>query len=176
MATITCCTLHAALVIVAGLSLGACSGETSNSAVAPERAITQDINAVRSRSTTTLPAGERVVGQPVGSEPSIPPSPELPPSRRADIRRPPNPGNPQAGHDFAVETCTPCHVVSPDQRSPVRFADAPDFRVIANAPRTTAFGLNIWLTNPHPTMPKLVLDPQEAADVIAYILTLRDQH
>jgi hypothetical protein len=47
--------------------------------------------------------------------------------------------------------------------------------MIANAPRTTAIGLNIWLTNPHPTMPKLVLDPQEAADVIAFILSLREQ-
>ena len=36
-------------------------------------------------------------------------------------------------------------------------------------------GLNIWLTNPHPTMPKLVLYPQEAAAVIAYILSLREQ-
>ncbi|MGC2203325.1 MAG: hypothetical protein WA633_24685 [Stellaceae bacterium] len=174
-ATITYCPLHAAVVVVTGLSLGACSGETGNSTAAPERAITQDINAVRGRSTTTLPAGERPVEQTVGPAPSIPPGPELPPSHPADIRRLPNPGNPQAGHDFAVGTCTPCHVVSPDQRSPVRFADAPDFRVIANAPRTTAIGLNIWLTNPHPSMPKLVLNPQEAADVIAYILSLRDQ-
>jgi hypothetical protein len=36
--------------------------------------------------------------------------------------------------------------------------------------------LNIWLTNPHLTMPNLVLYPQEAADVIAYILSLREQH
>jgi hypothetical protein len=76
-------------------------------------------------------------------------------------------GNPQTGYDFAIGTCTPCHVASPGQKSPVRFADAPDLRAIANAPGTTAIGLNIWLTNPHLTMPKLVLYPQEAADVIA---------
>jgi hypothetical protein len=60
-------------------------------------------------------------------------------------------------------------------KSPIRFANAPDFPAIANKPGTTAMGLNIWLTNPHPTMPTLVLYPQEAADVIAYILSLRGQ-
>ena len=88
----------------------------------------------------------------------------------------PNPGNPEAGHDFALGTCTPCHVVSPKQKSPVHFADAPDFRAIAIAPESTAIRLNIWLTNPHPTMSNYVLYPQEAADVIAYIFSLREQH
>jgi len=97
------------------------------------------------------------------------------PSGSANIDQAPAPGNPEAGHDFAVGTCTPCHVVSPDQKSPFRFADAPDFRAIANAPGTTAIRLNIWLTNPHPTMPKLVLYAQEAADVIAYIPGLRER-
>jgi hypothetical protein len=59
--------------------------------------------------------------------------------------------------------------VSPDQKSPIRFADAPDFRAIANAPETTPLRLNTELTNPHPTTPKLVLHPQEAAGVSVYI-------
>jgi mono/diheme cytochrome c family protein len=161
-------------------SLSACSSETGNSVVVPEQGIIiiQDINAARGHSSTTLPAGADLAQQPLGRESSAPAGPEMPlipPSRAAEARRPPVPGNPQAGHDFTLGTCTPCHVVSPDQKSPVRFADAPDFRMIANASRTTAVGLNIWLTNAHPTMPKLVLDPQEAADVIAYILSPREQ-
>jgi hypothetical protein len=154
----------AASVVPATVGLGACSGQTGDSTIAPEQAITHDINAARGRSPVTLPADERLVQQP-----------PVPPSRSANARGQPNPGNLQAGHDFALGTCTPCHVVSPKQKSPVHFANAPDFRVIANAPVTTAIGLNIWLTNPHATMPELVLDPQEAADVIAYILSLRDQ-
>ena len=67
--------------------------------------------------------------------------------------------------------CTPSHVVSPDPKSLIRFADAADFLVIANAPGTTAIGLNIWLTNPHPRMP---LSPRSGR-VIAYILSLRGQ-
>ena len=48
--------------------------------------------------------------------------------------------------------------------------------MLAIAPELTPIRLNIWLTNPHLTMPNLVLYPQEAADVIAYIFSLREQH
>jgi hypothetical protein len=169
--------LYATLSGPAVIALSACSNEVGPSTVAPEQGITQDISAVRSRSTMTLPASERLGQQPTNREPSgsAPSVPSVNPSADAAIDRAPNPGNPQTGHDFAIGTCTPCHVVSPDQKSPFRFADAPDFRAIANAPATTLIGLNIWLTNPHPTMPKLVLYPREAADVIAYILSLRER-
>lgn len=83
-------------------------------------------------------------------------------------------GDPRLGRDFALGNCRPCHVVASDQASPFRFANAPDFRAIANAAETTRLGLTVWLTNPHPTMPTLVLAPDEAANVIAYILSLRD--
>ena len=177
-ATIRCLVLTA-VAVLAGVGLGACSGEPGESNVASEHGITQDINAVHGRSPTALPSSERLVEdwQVPRREPSAAAASNAsaPPSGVADVSLPPKPGNPRAGHDFAIGTCTPCHVVSTNQKSPVRFANAPDFRAIANAPRTTAIGLNIWLTNPHPTMPKLVLYSQEAADVIAYILSLRDQ-
>ncbi|HKT18284.1 MAG TPA: hypothetical protein VJR47_09595 [Stellaceae bacterium] len=85
------------------------------------------------------------------------------------------PGDPVKGRRFALENCRPCHVVAPDQSSPIRFADAPDFHTIANAAATTPAGLNVWLTNPHPSMPSLVLTAAESADVIAYIMSLRDR-
>lgn len=84
-------------------------------------------------------------------------------------------GNARRGRDFAFDNCRPCHVVAPNQTSVTRFSNAPDFRAIANAPATTPFSLIVWLTNPHPTMPSLVLSPQEAADVIAYIQSLRNR-
>jgi mono/diheme cytochrome c family protein len=83
------------------------------------------------------------------------------------------PGDPRLGRRFALDNCRPCHVVAADQASPIRFANAPDFRRIAQEPRTSPFTLNVWLTNPHPTMPTLQLTPDEAANVIAYILSLR---
>jgi hypothetical protein len=134
---------------------------------------------VRGGSATTIPTTPRSPGQPSYREQSGPiaAGTQLPlsPPDAANVDRTANPGNPKAGHDFTLGTCTPCHVASSDQKSPIRFADAPDFHAIANAPGTTALRLNIWLTNPHPTMPKLVLYPQEAADVITYILSLRER-
>ena len=83
------------------------------------------------------------------------------------------PGSIRRGRDFAFDNCRPCHVVGPDQRSTTRFSVAPDFRSVANMPSTTPMSLIVWLTNPHPTMPSLILSPQEASDVIAYIESLR---
>jgi mono/diheme cytochrome c family protein len=78
-----------------------------------------------------------------------------------------------AGRAFALQACTPCHVVSSRQLSPPRFATAPDFRAIANTPAMTASALHAFLSSPHPTMPSLILSRQEEKDVIAYILSLR---
>lgn len=82
-------------------------------------------------------------------------------------------GDPATGARFARETCTPCHVVSQQQLAPSRFAVAPSFEQIARSEGMTATALYAFLTTPHDLMPNLVLKPDEAADVIAYILSLR---
>ncbi len=84
-------------------------------------------------------------------------------------------GDAAAGRRFASEACTPCHVVAAGQRSPPRFATAPDFRAIANTRAMTATALAAFLHSPHPTMPNLILNDEEARDVISYILSLRDR-
>ena len=84
-------------------------------------------------------------------------------------------GDPQAGRAFALEVCAACHVVSSRQLAPARFAVAPSFHAIANTTGMTALALRVFLTTPHKTMPNLILHPDEAADVIAYILSLRDK-
>jgi mono/diheme cytochrome c family protein len=82
-------------------------------------------------------------------------------------------GDPAAGREFALQACTPCHVVSNKQVSPPRFAIAPSFDAIANHDTTTASGLHAFLSTPHPTMPNLILTPREQADVILYIMSLK---
>jgi len=82
-------------------------------------------------------------------------------------------GHPAAGRSFALQVCTPCHLVAADQISPKRFITAPDFPAIANTLAMTELALHVFLSNPHPTMPNLVLTPQEQDDVIAYIVSLR---
>jgi hypothetical protein len=67
------------------------------------------------------------------------------------------------------------HVVSPDQNSPFRFADAPDFRADSKRTRNHGNSAEYLAHKSAPTMPKLVLYAQEATDVIAYILSLRER-
>lgn len=82
-------------------------------------------------------------------------------------------GDPAIGRAFALQACTPCHVVSRRQLSPPRFAVAPSFDAIANADTTTPSGLRAFLSTPHPTMPSLILSPEEQSDIIEYIMSLK---
>ena len=79
-------------------------------------------------------------------------------------------------HAFAREACNACHVVEFEQGAFRRFVIGPAFRDIANTPGMTATALQVFLTSSHPRMPNLLLTPEEKANVVAYILSLRDQH
>jgi|SRR5579864_20427 len=84
-------------------------------------------------------------------------------------------GDPETGRAFALQVCTPCHVVAEDQLSPRRLATAPDFRAIATTRGMTEMSLHAFLSTPHPTMPNLILSQSEQNDVISYMLSLRSQ-
>jgi mono/diheme cytochrome c family protein len=152
---------------------------TGDRSAEPSKAIDSDID------TTKRPAAAAgaPVSSPAAGAPSLglisPPATTAPPSRTEPPRSTPpaasvpRDGNPHAGRQFALNNCRPCHVVASGQGSEVRFANAPDFRSVAQQRETTPLSLNVWLTNPHPTMPVLQLTPSEAADVIAYIMSLR---
>ena len=83
-------------------------------------------------------------------------------------------GDAAAGLSFASEACRSCHVVDPEEKSPRNLAIAPSFRDIANTPGMTATALQVFLISSHPKMPNLILKPQQMADVIAYIISLRE--
>ena len=84
-------------------------------------------------------------------------------------------GDIAAGHSFAREACKLSHVVEPAEESPRTLALAPAFRDIANTPGMTATALRVFLTSSHPKMPNLILKPDQTADVIVYVLSLRDR-
>ena len=85
-------------------------------------------------------------------------------------------GDIAAGHSFAREACSACHVVEAEQqRLPKRIFIGPGFRNIANRPGMTATGLRVFLTTSHPKMPNPIVTPEQTADVIAYILSLRSK-
>ncbi len=81
-------------------------------------------------------------------------------------------GNIEMGARLAVEVCAECHAVEADDDiSP--HLNAPPFQSIADRPEITALALGVWFRSPHPTMPNYVLSPDETADLIGYILSLR---
>jgi mono/diheme cytochrome c family protein len=77
------------------------------------------------------------------------------------------------GMAFAQATCAACHgVLSTDRSSPR--PDTVTFKVIANSPGMTGIAINVWLLTPHRSMPNFIIEPQDRADVIAYIVSLKD--
>jgi cytochrome c len=85
-------------------------------------------------------------------------------------------GDIAAGHSFARAACSACHVVdAEEQRIPRHIFIAPGFRNIANRPGMTATALRVFLTTSHPKMPNPIVTPEQMADVIAYILSLRSK-
>ncbi len=91
-------------------------------------------------------------------------------------------GNPEAGQIVAEEACSVCHAVlagegvGPDPAPlPFEALEALPFEDIANTPGITEMALYAWMTTSHPTMPNIVLNGQELSDVVAYILSLKDE-
>jgi mono/diheme cytochrome c family protein len=165
-------TLTAALGCMAGVLLLSCAPQPPTQA--PAAVVAQDIHAARSRGPTPDVDTSTAYFRPTPGPPAAMTAPAAPASAPSlPPEPPPVPGRVRVGRAFALANCRPCHVVERGHGSEVRFADAPAFHVIAANPRTTDLTLTVWLRNPHPTMPTLVLTRQETADVIAYIRSLR---
>ena len=73
------------------------------------------------------------------------------------------------GQRLAMRWCAACHVVSNTQRE--ANADAPPFEEIAK--RFSEPGLTTFLLDPHAKMPDMNLTRFEAADIAAYVGTLK---
>jgi mono/diheme cytochrome c family protein len=75
------------------------------------------------------------------------------------------------GLDLAKRWCAACHVVDTDQKQ--ANTDAPTFAAIARKADFTAEKVTFFLLDPHPKMPNFPLSRSEAADIAAYIGSLR---
>jgi hypothetical protein len=80
-------------------------------------------------------------------------------------------GNAKRGWKLAVRTCSGCHWVRHEGKSGT--LRAPTLSAIANFRGMSAMALNVALLTSHRSMPNIVLDAQERADVISFILTLK---
>ena len=94
----------------------------------------------------------------------------------------PTPGNAETGRSFALLACTGCHIVSSDQSFKPVYTGSPhppDFKDIANRPNVSAEMIRKHLESlhipPKDGMPDLMLTGDQEADVIAFILSLRDK-
>lgn len=83
------------------------------------------------------------------------------------------PGDPAAGASLAREVCAKCHLVAEDQM--IDPAVGPSLLEVAEHPATTELSLRAFLQTPHPTMPNLMLTPEETDDIIAYLLALKGE-
>ena len=80
--------------------------------------------------------------------------------------------DPQHGLSLVRQACSDCHAIQPAQlRSPN--PKAPTFLDLATTPGMTNTALTVALTTPHAGMPMFRLTSEQRADIIAYILSLR---
>jgi mono/diheme cytochrome c family protein len=75
------------------------------------------------------------------------------------------------GGRLAARWCAACHVVAPNQRGTT--GEAPPFATIARRADFSAARIALFLLDPHPKMPDMALTRSEAADLAAYIASLR---
>ena len=78
-------------------------------------------------------------------------------------------GNVESGRRYAIAWCSGCHSVVPNTVG----IFAADFAEVAKLPSTTALSLKVFLQTSHRSMPNFILQPEEANDIVAYILSLR---
>lgn len=75
------------------------------------------------------------------------------------------------GLALAERWCSECHGVRPNQAS--RTAKIPTFPEIAAEPSATEMSLRVFLRTAHPSMPNLVLQPDDLDDLVDYIMSMK---
>jgi tetratricopeptide (TPR) repeat protein len=83
-------------------------------------------------------------------------------------------GDAGKGLAYARKVCATCHNVTRNEL-PSPHRQAPPFKRIAETPGMSVTALTVWSRTTHPTMPNLVIDPNDMDDLIAYILSLREK-
>lgn len=76
-----------------------------------------------------------------------------------------------SGHQLAEAWCKACHAIEANTAGTSN--RAPDFARVADQPSTTALALKVFLRTSHPSMPNLVLTPEQTDDIVNYILSLK---
>ena len=80
-------------------------------------------------------------------------------------------GDADHGEVLARHWCSSCHIVADDQ--PRGADNVPTFSAIGNRPGFDPAQIARFLRDPHPKMPDMQLSTYEAADLAAYIASLK---
>ena len=83
-------------------------------------------------------------------------------------------GDPSSGFSHAQRVCAECHAIRKgDNHSPNPLA--PSFEAIANTSGVTGISLEATLHSVHENMPNFILSTTDRTNVIAYILSLKNE-
>ena len=77
------------------------------------------------------------------------------------------------GQAYAIQNCASCHAIEAYQEASPN-PDAPAFAEAARMPGMNRRALNVWLNTPHPSMPNLIVPPEQIEELSAYISTLEN--
>ncbi len=80
-------------------------------------------------------------------------------------------GDKEKGHAYAQKFCADCHGVEKGEH--VLFGDVPGFQDVADSEGMSPRALAVWLRTSHPTMPDLIIPPDDIDNVIAYTMSLK---
>jgi len=76
-----------------------------------------------------------------------------------------------AGYRLPAAWCKDCHSI--EAATAGASGGPPDFTGIADRHATTALSLRVFLQTSHPSMPNLILKPDETDSLVNYILSLK---
>jgi mono/diheme cytochrome c family protein len=80
--------------------------------------------------------------------------------------------DPTVGRHLAETTCSACHQIGSAAPSQGAKPVAPSFEDISRMPSTNERAIKVFLRSSHPTMPNIMLSPEEIDSVAAYIVGL----
>lgn len=80
--------------------------------------------------------------------------------------------DPSIGRRIAETTCRECHQIDSASPNAEPRTGAPSFVAISRMSSMTELAIKVFLQTSHPTMPNIVMTPEEIDSVAAYIKSL----
>jgi mono/diheme cytochrome c family protein len=80
--------------------------------------------------------------------------------------------DPSTGRHLAETVCSACHQIDGAAPKPGSTSGAPSFVDIARMPSANELAIKVFLRSSHPSMPDIILTPEEIDSVTAYISSL----